>query len=279
MTMSDKIETIGHSTIHHGKENNRLYLMKLNDLDESTIIKQINEIAIDNSYSKIVAKVPEKFKSLFLDNGYKKEASIPNYYKGIEDCLFMCKYLGQERNFLENETELQKVLMGAKSKAGSLKASTLQDNLKIKALKPEDIYNMVSLYKKVFKTYPFPIFDEKYILQTMNENLMYFGIYKKDELIAISSSETDKEYSNCEMTDFAVLPEYRGKNYSIILLQEMEKELKKLNFKVLYTIARAKSYGMNITFSKLGYKYGGLLVNNTNISGDIESMTVWYKEI
>lgn len=279
MTMSDIIETIGHSTIHHGKENNRLYLMKLNDLDESTIIKQIHEIAIENNYSKIVAKVPKKFKSLFVTNGYKEEASIPNYYKGIEDCLFMCKYLEYQRGSLENETELQKVLMSAKSKSGSLKTSTLPTDVNIKALNPEDIYNMVSLYKKVFKTYPFPIFDEKYILKTMNENLMYFGIYKKDELIAISSSETDKEYSNCEMTDFAVLPEYRGKNYSIILLQEMEKELKKLDFKVLYTIARAKSYGMNITFSKLGYKYGGLLINNTNISGDIESMTIWYKEI
>lgn len=279
MKISDKIETIGHSVIHHGKENNRLYLMKLSDLDESTIIKQIHEIATENSYSKIVAKVPEKFRSLFADNGYRKEAYIPNYYKGIEDCFFMCKYLDQKREFLENETELQKVLMGAKSKSGSLKASTLPNNVKIKALTPDDIYNMVSLYKKVFKTYPFPIFDEKYILQTMNENLMYFGIYKKDELIAISSSETAKEYSNCEMTDFAVLPEHRGKNYSIILLQEMEKELKKLNYKVLYTIARAKSYGMNITFSKLGYKYGGLLKNNTNISEDIESMNIWYKEI
>lgn len=279
MIMSDKIETIGHSIIHHGKENNRLYLMKLSDLDESTIIEQIQKIATENSYSKIVAKVPEKFKSLFSDNGYRKEAYIPNYYKGIEDCFFMCKYLDQKREFLENESELEKVLTGAKSKVGSLKSTTLPINIKIKALTEDDVYNMVSLYKKVFKTYPFPIFDEEYILQTMNENLMYFGIYKKDELIAISSSETAKEYSNCEMTDFAVLPEYRGKNYSIILLQEMEKELKRLDYKVLYTIARAKSYGMNITFSKLGYKHGGLLKNNTNISEGIESMNIWYKEI
>ncbi|PRR84343.1 putative beta-lysine N-acetyltransferase [Clostridium vincentii] len=277
--MSDKIETIGQSIIHHGKENNRLYLMKLSDLDESTIIEQIQKIATENNYSKIVAKVPEKFKSLFSDNGYRKEAYIPNYYKGIEDCFFMCKYLDQKREFLENESELEKVLLGAKSKSGSLKTTTLPINIKIKALTQDDVYNMVSLYKKVFTTYPFPIFDEKYILQTMNENLMYFGIYKKDELIAISSSETAKEYSNCEMTDFAVLPEYRGKNYSIILLQEMEKELKRLDYKVLYTIARAKSYGMNITFSKLGYKHGGLLKNNTNISEGIESMNIWYKEI
>lgn len=34
---------------------------------------------------------------------------------------------------------------------------------------------------------------------------------------------------------------------------------------------------MNVTFSKLNYNYGGTLINNTNISGDLESMNVWYK--
>jgi hypothetical protein len=36
---------------------------------------------------------------------------------------------------------------------------------------------------------------------------------------------------------------------------------------------------MNITFAKLGYRYGGRLINNTNISGSIESMNVWYKSL
>ena len=44
-----------------------------------------------------------------------------------------------------------------------------------------------------------------------------------------------------------------------------------------YTIARAISFGMNITFAKNGYKYSGTLKNNTNISGKLESMNVWYK--
>ncbi|MEZ4485255.1 MAG: hypothetical protein R2864_11955 [Syntrophotaleaceae bacterium] len=36
---------------------------------------------------------------------------------------------------------------------------------------------------------------------------------------------------------------------------------------------------MNITFAKHGYSYGGTLTNNTQISGDLESMVVWYKRI
>ncbi len=37
--------------------------------------------------------------------------------------------------------------------------------------------------------------------------------------------------------------------------------------------------GMNITFAKTGYTYAGTLINNTNISGRLESMNVWYKHI
>ncbi len=46
-----------------------------------------------------------------------------------------------------------------------------------------------------------------------------------------------------------------------------------------YTIARAVSYGMNITFARCGYQYGGRLVNNTDIAGSLESMNVWYKTL
>ncbi|MFW5780428.1 MAG: putative beta-lysine N-acetyltransferase, partial [Bacillota bacterium] len=99
----------------------------------------------------------------------------------------------------------------------------------------------------------------------------------EDTLFAIASSETNKKYLNAEMTDFAILPEYRGKNLSLLLLCEMEKNMKDMGYKLLYTIARAVSYGMNCTFSKLGYQFSGTLINNTNISGNIESMNLWYK--
>ncbi len=59
----------------------------------------------------------------------------------------------------------------------------------------------------------------------------------------------------------------------------MEEKSFKLGIKTVFTIARAKSPGMNITFARSGYDYGGTLVNNTNISGQIESMNVWYKSL
>ena len=50
-------------------------------------------------------------------------------------------------------------------------------------------------------------------------------------------------------------------------------------FSTTYTIARSLSLGMNLTFAKGGYSFAGTLVNNTQISGQIESMNVWYKHL
>jgi putative beta-lysine N-acetyltransferase len=113
----------------------------------------------------------------------------------------------------------------------------------------------------------------------MNENVKYFGIYKNDKLIAASSVEVDRKNKNAEMTDFATDPEHQGNNLSLILLMEMEAEMRKQKIKTVYTIARAFSAAMNITFAKLDYKYSGTLINNTNIGGKIESMNVWYKSL
>ena len=46
-----------------------------------------------------------------------------------------------------------------------------------------------------------------------------------------------------------------------------------------YTIARALSPGMNITFARAGYRFGGLLWNNTQICGRLEPMNIWYKSL
>ena len=89
----------------------------------------------------------------------------------------------------------------------------------------------------------------------------------------------DAEHENAEMTDFATLPEFRAQGYAGILLKTMEEQMEKKGIKTVFTIARALSSGMNITFAKNGYTYGGRLVNNTNISGNIESMNIWYKKL
>lgn len=277
--MSDVVKKIEGSLIQYGKDSDRVYLMKLNPLKVSETIQAINKLVEKKQYTKIIAKTPSDFENIFKKNGFEKEAFIPNFYKGAQDCSFISRYVSNERRSSQDSVQIEEILNLAKSKEFVSEAN-LPEGLQFSIFTSDDLDNITSIYKKIFKAYPFPIFDKKYILQTMNDNVCYFGVKNKDEeIVSISSAEMDKENLNAEMTDFATLQEHRGQGLALFLLKQMEKYLIENGFKTAYTIARAVSPSMNITFAKNNYLYSGTLINNTNISSGIESMNVWYKEL
>ncbi len=281
--MSDIIANIGSSILQHGKYNDRIYLMKLSNQDFPDIIDDLEKLASTKNYSKIFAKVPGYARREFEKNGYMVEASIPQFYNGHEDVYFMGKFFYGSRRIDEKIEEINEILKNARSYAHNEKKSeTISDlphDFIFKICDISDAYQVSELYSKVFKTYPFPIHDPSYIMKTMNENFIYFCIRRNNMIVALSSSEMDIAAQNVEMTDFATLPEYRGNGFAIYLLYKMEEEMRKKQMKTVYTISRAVSHGINIIFAKMGYKYGGTLLNNTNISGNLESMNVWYKSL
>jgi len=275
--MNDLITNIGKSIIHHGKYNNRIYLMKLANDDMPDIIYDLDKLAFSENYSKIIAKVPAFAKDTFLENEYIVEAHIPDFFNASVDVFFMSKYRYELSSQDKKYDEIDKIVNIALSKAQSPINIDVSSDFYFKICEKPDAKKISDVYKNVFKTYPFPIHDVNYIEKTMNENIIYFGIWKDDEIVSVSSSEMDIKSQNAEMTDFATLPEYRGRGFASYLLQCMENDMQKRNIRVAYTIARAISYGINILFSKSGYSYAGTLLNNTNISGNIENMNVWYK--
>ncbi|MGB8456055.1 MAG: putative beta-lysine N-acetyltransferase [Anaerocolumna sp.] len=274
--MTDTIERIGNSIIQHGKNSDRIYLMSLNIKDLPGITLKLEELANKNGYTKIIVKAPVCHKGLFEMKGYKTEAVIPKLYNGDDGC-FICKYLDSDRSDDLFRMKCSEILQTALQKDKESCDLQLPEGFVCRQANERDISAMVELYKRVFESYPFPIHEEEYILKTMRDNVIYFGIWNKNKLVALSSIECTCQYSNAEMTDFAVLEEYRGNGFARYLLIAMEKKLRSLSVKTAYTIARAKSAGMNITFAKNGYTYAGTLINNTDISGQIESMNVWYK--
>lgn len=273
--MSDIITNIGNSILQHGKYNDRIYLMKLSKDDFPGILDKLDNLALTERYSKIIAKVPSYAREEFAENGYIIEASIPKFYNGCADVYFMGKYFKESR--MHGSEKNKEILKAALLKAveGGTEEHTHGFNYKIceKSHAPQ----MAEVYRTVFETYPFPIHDPGYIMKTMDENFIYFSAWKNNKMVALCSSEMDTCSQNVEMTDFATLPEYRGNGLAVYLLQKMENEMLRRNMKTTYTIARATSYSINIIFVKMGYKYSGTLLNNTNISGNLESMNVWYK--
>ncbi len=280
--MYDTIVTVNNSIIQHGTRNNRIYLMHLAKEDMPEILDVIQNMANKNGYTKIFAKVPETSAAAFLEIGYVMEAHVPLFFNGLENCVFMAKYLDAKRSISITMERNEKVQQTAFLK-GSLGAQEeefiLENDFSFRKANSDDAFEMANLYSKVFDSYPFPISDPEYLKQTMQSNVIYFGIWKGSELLALSSCEISLEDSNVEMTDFAVLPKYRGQKFSYFLLAQMENEMKKQEIKTAYTIARSVSYGMNATFAKYGYAFSGTLVNNTQIGGKIEDMNVWFKSL
>jgi putative beta-lysine N-acetyltransferase len=277
--MEDRIETIGKgSIIQHGKLNNRIYLIKLGKKEGPDILDVLKRMAAENAYTKIFCKVPEWAAPLFIADGYMTEAMIPRFYQGNEAAFFMAKYTDSDR-LMKLETQSLEALSDLlKSVPGNEKIAK-KGKYKLRKLGTEDVAQITDLYRNVFLSYPFPIHNPGYILKTMKANVRYFGAVKKGKLVAVASAEIDQEGRNAEMTDFATDPEFRGQKLGQLLLMKMEKEMEAQHMKTLYTIARLKSIPMNKVFLKHQYQYAGTLLSNTNISGSIESMNIYYKHL
>lgn len=274
----DKIEKKYNSLIQHGPHNQRIYLMKIDHAFSAEDLKGLEKLAKDNRYTKIFTKIPSSYYLLFKKHRYSIEAEIPSYYKNGETALFMSRFLNGKRKKPQRK-QIKGFFKILKLYKIDTFASSLPSDYTIRKAQTSDTGVMAEIFKKVFKTYPFPVHNPVYLRNTMRKNIQYFCVLKNRQIIGISSSETDPDNLSTEMTDFAILPEHRGNGLAFFLLKEMEREMIRKNYHTAYTIARMASPGMNLTFFKNGYDIHGTLINNTNIAGNMETMTVWSKEL
>lgn len=253
--------------------------MRLSREDIPDIIRPLDDLARKEGYSKIFVKAPESSESVFTGAGYSTEATVPFYYNGTDTAVFMAKYFHAERNQVADTQEIADVLSAAFGYAEKRYNPQLPAGFSVVHAYPGDAKEIAALFDSVFETYPFPISDPDFITRTMKEGIRYFCIHQSKKIVAVASCEINAEAQNAEMTDFATDPQVQGKGLAGNLLHAMETEMKKEDIRLAYTIARATSYPINMTFARAGYQYGGMLPNNTNICGSMECMNVWYKKL
>ena len=277
--MNDQLAYLGDALLQHGPGSDRVYLMKLGGAEPTQTARELEALAREQGYSKIIAKVPRQARESFVAAAFRPEAHVPLFYHGQQDVYFMAKYLEEERSRPRQRETLAEVLQVARDRQPDTAPPLLAEQYRWRLAEPADVEPMAELYRHVFATYPFPIHDPAYLRRTMAENIVYFGVWRQSELVALASAEMDQAGGNVEMTDFATHPDCRGEGFATFLLARMEEEMMRRRVATAYTIARAVSFGMNITFARCGYRFGGTLTNNTNISGSLESMNVWYKPL
>ena len=278
--MFETIENIDGALVYHGNMHNRIYLTEADHVDLDSLLPKMKQLAKEKQYEKILGKASEKGVNTFKSKGFTIEAKIPGLYNGTIDGYFLADYTSQKR--LLNDEKNNKTIATVKTIAKAAnKPNTdshfeLPLNLNIKELSSSDFSTLEDLHKKAYKYHPHQIKDVSYFAQLEQLDHQFYGLYKNGELLVSAILDVNTNEANVEIVDFVTHPDYRGQNLSYFLVQEIKKQMDKLCCKTIYTMVRATSYGLNITFSKHGFILAGTLINNCIVRDSLESMNVWY---
>jgi putative beta-lysine N-acetyltransferase len=276
----DRIDRLKDTVYQHGPFNDRIYVMRTHREDLDDLLPYLANLATKRRYGKVIAKCPAGCGPAFEAWGARREATIPGYYGGNEDALFMARYFDDERQVERRPQDVTDTLAIATAKAKEPASRQVRNwDGEARVAGPDDLVEMSRVYRIVFPTYPFPIDDSAFLEQAMQDDVVFFKLAKDGRIGALASAEMDADNRAVEMTDFATLPEFRGEGAAQCLLGAMEEAMRQRGHQTAFTIARAYSTGMNVTFAKHGYAHGGTLTMNTNIGGAIESMNVWSKRL
>lgn len=275
----DKLEILQGAHLQHGPLNDRVYLMKLREADPRFVVETVQRRMETHDYGKAFARLPVDRINEFLAAGYKEEARIPGFYPDGRDQVFLGWFRDSERSQDPQAELVETIRRESIERQRNAADPVIPDGVILRKATPADVQGMAVVYREVFASYPFPIHDPEWLLETMASHVHYFLAEENGQILAVSSAETDPLLKTSEMTDFATLPVTRGRGFASRLLSIMEVEMQALNYRLFFTIARAVSRGMNFTFARSGYQFGGTLCLNTQISGQLESMNIWYKTV
>ncbi len=255
--------------------NQRIQVLSYEARDPGAMIEELAAEARRHDHGKVFLKAPDFDREALEDVGMVQEATVNGYFCG-QPAEVMALYLDDDRLERPYESEQEEILEAITARPADDSIPDLPPGYRMMVARPGDAEELAALYRTVFASYPFPITDPAYLISTMETHVVYRIVRDADgALVAAASAETCRRYRNAEMTDFATLPSQRGLGLAQYLLAALEDDMEEAEIPNLYTIARARSAGMNRVFYNRGYEMTGTLVNNCHIAGQFEDMHVW----
>ncbi len=275
-----KIEGTGFSAqVYLSPLNQRIQVLSYEAEDTRRMVSEFVDRAHGVGFGKIFLKAPSSDKLRFEKAGMSAEATIEGYFDG-KPAVVMSLFLNEERRRRPYAEDQETILEKIRERPAGPSVPALPDGYEMYPGSLSDAEDVARLYREVFASYPFPITDAAYISSTMKSNVLYRIVRNaKGVLVGAASAETSPELHNAEMTDFATLPDQRGLGLAQHILAALEDDMTERKILNLFTIARARSAGMNRVFYNRGYEWTGTLVNNCHISGQFEDMHVWCKSL
>jgi putative beta-lysine N-acetyltransferase len=257
--------------------NRRVQVLRYDASRPEALVKALEGRARKHDLGKVFLKAPLYDRPRLESAGMRAEALITGYFSG-QPAVVMSMFLDKERGRPPSAEE-REVLWKALDRPRDSTVPLLPGGYTLRVAGPEDAEDLAGLYDEVFESYPFPITESGYLVRAMRSHVIFEIVRDKaGRLVAAASAETSPSLRNAEMTDFATLPDQRGLGLAQILLASLEAEMVERGITNLYTVARARSAGMNRVFYNRGYQWNGTLVKNCHIAGRFEDMHVWCKD-
>lgn len=257
--------------------NRRLIVHACNWRDVVPFAAELFESCRENHLDKLIVQAQESDWETLLSLGFVMEGKIESFFSG-QPVYYMSKFFSEERQLSQAWMVEEEILEGVLLDRKPQKVKPLAPSWTVSRAQRSDLAEMVELFDKVFDTYPSPLTDPVYLAKSM-ENDIFVIIRDGKRIISAAGAEIDRTAGNAEMTNCATLPEYRRYGLMNHIFAKLEAELAKEQIRSLFSIARAKSYGMNRVLVQHGYAYCGRLVNNCDICGGFEDMNLWAKEL
>jgi len=256
--------------------NQRLQVISYTGPELPRMIQALTEESSERGFGKVFMKVTPADQPALEGAGMVAEASIKGYFGVDEPAVVMSAFLNEERRQQPVLAQQEDILEAITVRPPDAAVPPLPAGYAMTVAEPADAEKLAALYREVFASYPFPITSPQYLVETMASHVVYRVVRDESEtVVAAASGEMNLEYRNAEMTDFATLPSQRGVGLAQHLLAALEGDMEERKIRQLYTIARARSAGMNRVFYNRGYELTGTLVNNCHIAGRFEDMHVW----
>lgn len=259
--------------------NRRIKVIDYRAQDYAAMVEKLRFLAEANRFDKVWIKAAQTDWEQFLRYGYVLEGLLKYANRG-RTAYMMSRFCSQKR--LQSPQLMKEIGLIEEIMARSRRAEPrpLPAGYVLDYARERDLDGMLTLYRHVFKTYPSPLTYREYLTAVLHRDALFRVIRNAaGQVVSVASAELDPSHLAAELTDCATHPDERGKGLMSVILDALEGDLRKAGYKCAFTMARARSYGMNAAFHALGYEFNGRMINNCDIYGAFEDMNLWVKDL
>ncbi|WP_416147963.1 putative beta-lysine N-acetyltransferase [Salipaludibacillus sp. HK11] len=257
----------------------KVYKLPLQDQIEP-FIQSVKQLGEKYECDKLIFYVKLSEQSLIHRYTTRYEGMIESFFNG-DDAHIYALFLYPERNlshFSKREKDVFRIVNRKKGE-GLTHQFHLPTSYYMRWAVKEDADQMSSLYKTIFKSYPTPMNEPEFIKQMMDDEVYFLVVEHDRKIVSACSAEILTPYHAAELSDCATYRVHRSKKLLSYQVSHLVPRLKKMGVRTLFSYSRSMSVGMNIVNAKHGFKFGGRMIQNSNICGSIENMNIWYKNI